>query len=148
MLTLSQSISLTEKLRSSVFILAAATFQNHYNTTTSIGFSSTESLPAPENPKPEFLSRGMPKELLNRFHTGLIFLPQLNSAQYLAIAEEAERSLPSWLQPAFREAARLRIHQAISMRSGCRFVEEALADALQSTKAPDCNPSEPEILDW
>lgn len=150
-LTLSQRTTLTEKLMTSTFIMAAATFQGFFErrSARSIGFhGATEAPVIPPGPTSETLARKLPRELLNRFHSSHVLLPELSPVHYQLIAEEAERTLPKWIQSAFREAASMRMKHAIDAKSGCRFVEEALMDALKVTKAPSPEVSEPEPNPW
>ncbi len=147
-LTYSQTASVVEKLCSSTFILAAGTFQDFYEEQSSsaqIGFHPEHLHRCPASgPNADVIAKKLPRELLNRFDASLLFLPPLEPHQYKLIAQQAEQSLPSWIQAAFREAASERIKQAIAARSGCRFVEAALSDALKHTKAPTPEPPAPE----
>lgn len=129
--------SLSEKLRSTVFIVGAGTFQQFYETrrSPSIGFHHTE----PESgtgPTADYIAQKLPRELATRFNSQLLFIPELSPIHYQALVHEAEKSLPDWLVPAFRQAATRRMAQAISVKSGCRFLEEAVMDALQITQPP------------
>ena len=129
--------SLSEKLRSTVFIVGAGTFQQFYETrrSPSIGFNPTE----PESgigPTADYIAQKLPRELTTRFNSQLLFLPELSPIHYQTLIREAEKSLPDWIAPAFRRAAILRMEQAIAVKSGCRFIEEALADALQISQPP------------
>lgn len=129
--------SLGEKLRSTVFIVGAGTFQDFYEVQSArpIGFNSAVPEPA-TGPTVEYIAQRLPRELTNRFNSRLLLLPELAPSHYEIIAAEAEKSLPVWLAPAFRQAAARRMEQAISAKSGCRFIEEALADALQVSQPP------------
>lgn len=155
-LTYSQTASVVEKLRSSTFILGAGTFQDFYEEQSSsaqIGFHPEHRHKSPTSgPTADIIAKKLPRELLNRFDSSLLFLPPLEPHHYQLIAQQAEQSLPAWIQPAFRAAAAGRINQAIAARSGCRFIEEALSDALKHTKAPTPTPDpptpEPDPCDW
>lgn len=139
-LTLTQRTSLGEKLCSSVFVIAAGTFQDFYDAqsqSVQIGFHKNVYRPVQScGPTADFIAKKLPRELVNRFNSGLLLLPHLEPAHYQLIAEQAEQSLPAWLAPAFRQAAARRVDQAIASQSGCRFVEDALVDALQCTPPP------------
>lgn len=143
-LTLNQRNTLTEKLCSSTFVVAAGTFQEFYDArpgSVRIGFhgnihGSTQSC----GPTANFIADRLPRELLNRFNSSLLVLPQLEPTHYQLIAQEAEKSLPAWLASAFRHAAVRRMEQAITAKSGCRFVEEALVDALRVVQPPPTTP--------
>lgn len=154
-LTGSQFSTLTDKLRSSTFVVGAGTFQDFYETQSCsgrIGFhhGHTHS-PRMIGPSAEIIVKKLPRELLNRFNSTLLLLPALDPTHYQMIAQQAEKSLPTWIRSAFKVAAAERMRQAIATHSGCRFVEEALADALKCTRAPAPEPppaSEPDPCDW
>lgn len=153
LLTGSQLVRLTEKLCSSTFVIGAGTFQEHYESQscfTKIGFHLEQNSQPKSGPSPDNIAKKIPRELLNRFNSTLLFLPALEPAHYKLIAEQAEKSLPAWIRSAFQAAAANRIEHAIAAQSGCRFVEEALADALKWTKAPTPEPQieEPDLCDW
>ncbi len=152
-LTGSQLVRLTEKFCSSTFIIGAGTFQDFYemqSNPTQIGFHHELNSQQKSNPSTEILVKKLPRELLNRFNSALLFLPGLEPSHYKLIADQAEKSLPAWLQSAFKSAAANRIERAIAAQSGCRYIEEALADALKCTKAPAPEPQseEPDLCDW
>lgn len=152
-LTLSQRNTLTEKMMASTFILAAATFQDFYEerSARSIGFHGDAEVQGVSlGPTYDTLTKKLPRELLNRFHSTHVLLPELSPVHYQQIAEEAEKTLPQWIQSAFHEAAAIRMKHAIAAKAGCRFVEEALMDALKCTKtpSPDVPECEPDPWDW
>lgn len=155
-LTYSQTASVVEKLRSSTYIVGAGTFQDFYeeqSSSSQIGFHPDHRHQYPvSGPTADVIAKKLPRELLNRFNSSLLFLPPLEPHHYKLIAQQAEQSLPEWIQAAFREAASERIKQAIAARSGCRFIEEALSDALKHTKAPTPTPApptpEPDLCGW
>ncbi|MDD5198222.1 MAG: AAA family ATPase [Terrimicrobiaceae bacterium] len=153
-LSLSQRNTLAEKLCTTTFVIGAGTFQDFYEAqggSGQIGFQPEhQTLLQSFGPTPEIIAKKLPREVVNRFNSSLLLIPQLDPSHYKLIAHQAEQSLPSWIQPAFREAASVRLTQAIAARSGCRFVEEALSDALKCAKAPASEPPspEPDLCDW
>lgn len=122
------------KLRTTTFILAACTFQTHYDTQNRVpvGFHSNNCSLPKNNLTADQIAERIPRELVNRFHSRLILLPDLSPNQYHELAMQAEASLPGWIVPGFRVAAAARIPHAIASKSGCRFIEESLADALMA----------------
>lgn len=124
---------LSAKLRDTVFVVACGTFQDFFETQSQgqIGFGV--SAPGAAGPTVDVMARRIPRELLNRMNFEILFLPQLESAHYQAVAEEAEKSVPAWLRAEFRQAVNSRMQQAVASKSGCRFVEAALVDALKAT---------------
>lgn len=146
-LTPSQASSVTKKLRFQTFIVGAGAFQDYYETTEcgQIGFHPRpHTPPALRGQTAEIIAKKLPRELVNRFNSSVLLVPPLEPSHYHLIAEQAEKSLPAWIQAAFRDAASRRVQQAIAARSGCRFIEEALADALKCTKSPIPETTEPD----
>lgn len=123
-----------EKLRNSTFILAAGTFQSFYDRKPpkSIGFHEPHpGEQTPSSPSFDAIVEMMPRELSNRFGH-FVTLPELTPPDYHHLAKQAEADLPEWIVPAFRYAVSRRLPQAIASKAGCRFVELALAEALQT----------------
>jgi len=123
-----------EKLRTKTFVLAAGTFQFFYDIkpSRSVGFHKPlESCTATLAPSYDTIIEMMPRELGNRFGH-FVALPQLTAGDYRNLARQAEARLPKWITPAFRHAVSKRLSQAIETKAGCRFVELALAEALQT----------------
>ncbi|MEO5715799.1 MAG: AAA family ATPase [Luteolibacter sp.] len=125
---------LTEKLRTTVFVVGIGTFQDYFDQppTVTIGFGGRSESPLQIDAAE--VATQLPRELSNRFHGSLVVLPELESEQYRHMMKQTAKSLPSWLQPAFLAAAGNRIDQAIEVKKGARFVEEALLDALIATR--------------
>lgn len=131
------------KLRTATFIVSAGTFQDYYDDRprVAVGFHRLQpSLPRPSLSSDE-IAKWLPRELVNRHHSELIRLPELVSEQYHELARQAEKSLPNWLVPGFRKAAQARFQQAIASKSGCRYVEESLAEALMASSPEMGNPT-------
>jgi len=122
-----------EKLRNSTFIIGVGTFQEFFDSrpNRTIGFHEEFGQENRLGPDVEDILKKMPRELTNRF-AHLIYLPELAPDHYRLLAEQAERDLPKWILPAFRHSVSKRIPQAIAAKSGCRFIERALAEALQT----------------
>lgn len=123
-----------EKLRNSTFVLAAGTFQSFYDRKPpkSIGFHEPhQDGQTPAAPSFDTIVEMMPRELSNRFGH-FITLPELTPPDYHHLARQAEINLPEWIVPTFRDAVSRRLPQAIASKAGCRFVELALAEALQT----------------
>ena len=135
---------LTEKLRETVFILGIGTFQRVLDSALrrTIGFTGTsgdaEGVHAISGDTVvEYLGR----ELGNRFHSGIVRLPELVADDYQRIAREAEQKLPEYLRDAFRREAAKRIPEAILNKKSVRFLEEALSAVLIHMPEPDETPS-------
>lgn len=139
-----------EKLRTATFVVGAGTFQQFYDAENAeqkvIGFhSSDHEANETVGLNAAMIAERLPRELTNRFNSQLILLPTLAPRHYDALIRQTERSLPKHLLQAFRRAAEKRLPQAIAAKSGCRFVEDALVDALKfRPSGPDCAELTPE----
>lgn len=135
---------LTEKLRETVFILGIGTFQGVLDSASrrTIGFSGTSE--NPEGTKAisnETVAEYLGRELGNRFHTGIVRLPELGADDYQRIAKEAELKLPEDLREPFRREVAIRIPDAITNKKSVRFLEEALSAVLIRMPEPEESPT-------
>lgn len=124
--------ALTEKLRNSVFFLAAGTFQDWFdgaNSRRTMGFGA-EINPGTDELSAEIIAERMGRELANRLNSSFICLPELRADDYHRIAREAEYKLPERMQAAFRGEVAKRITGAIAAKKGVRFLEEAMMATL------------------
>lgn len=126
--------SLTVKLRHTVFICGVGTFQEWFDGTMSrraMGFGA-EVDPGTEELSAATIAERMPRELVNRFNSNLVRLPELTPSDYHRSANEIEAQLPLYMRAVFRaEVARL-VPGAIAAKKGIRFVEEAMLSTLIS----------------
>jgi len=72
----------------------------------------------------------LPRELVNRFRSDLVVLPQLVETDYSRMLEQAAEGVPAYLRKTFLRLGYQRIPGAVMCRQGCRFVEELLLDTL------------------
>lgn len=125
---------LTRKLRTTVFVLGAGTFQHWFDTAGSrrtMGFGA-EIAPPSNEISAEIIAERMPRELANRFHGTIILLPELRADDYRRIASEAVTKLPQHMRDAFRAEVELRLPGAIAAKKGVRFLEEAIMEVLKN----------------
>ncbi|MFN4804524.1 MAG: AAA family ATPase [Akkermansiaceae bacterium] len=123
---------LTTKLQTSVFVLAAGTFQSWFDSPgsrRSMGFEADVN-PAKDELTADIIAEKIPRELSNRFNSSLIRLPELNENEYHRIAREAENKIPEHMRRIFREEVERRINAAIAAKKGVRFLEEAMTSTL------------------
>lgn len=123
--------TLTTKLRDTVYILAAGTFQSWFDDTNdrrTMGFGAID--PADEEISADIIAEKMPRELANRFNSSLIRIPELRAEDYHRVAEEAEKKLPERMREAFRAEVSKRIPGAISAKKGVRFLQEVMMETL------------------
>lgn len=133
---------LTTKLRGTVFILAAGTFQSWFDDTSSrrtMGFAA-EIAPETHELSADIIAEKLPRELANRLNSSLIRLPELRPEDYARIANEAAEKLPQRMQQAFRAEVARRIPGAIATKKGVRFLEEVMLSVLINL------PPSPEII--
>ncbi len=144
-------------LRERTLIIGAGAFQHLWETVPQheMGFASAGSRRASPTlaPDPNMLSRSLPRELVNRFRSSLVVLPQLATADYREMVEYASQGIPAYLRRTFLELGLAGIDRAMDSRQGARYVEELLLDTIMaeraaislSKKADDLGSSELEI---
>ncbi len=135
-------VTLTEKLKETVFFLAIGTFQSWFDDSTSrrtMGFGA-ETDPANDELTADIVAEKMPRELANRLNSSLIRIQELTPADYHRIANEAADKLPQRMQQAFRAEVQRRIPGAIAAKKGVRFLEECIMEVLKTL------PPSPEIV--
>jgi hypothetical protein len=127
----------TMKLRTRTFIVAAGTFQDFFEVRSigQIGFGDRNSVLMEEIDAVEVAKR-LPRELTNRFNSGLVLLPALHAEHYHILAEAAANVLPDWIREEFQHAVCRQIRKAIATQKGCRFVEECILEALKFARKP------------
>lgn len=131
---------LTKKLKTSVFILAAGTFQSFFDHPASrraMGFGA-ELQTANDGLTAAIIAERLPRELANRFNQRTINIPELQPQHYRLIAEQAEQSLPEPMRPLFKTEIDHLIGEAITTKKGVRFLEEATLEMLQKLPPGFC----------
>lgn len=124
--------SLTGKLRHTVFVLGIGTFQSWFDDSASrrtMGFGA-ETNPAKDELSADIIAERMPRELANRFNSGIIRIPELSAADYHRIARETAEKLPERMREPFRAEVQRKIAGAIAAKKGVRFLEEAMMATL------------------
>lgn len=137
---------LTEKLRTTVFFLAAGTFQQWFDESPNrrtMGFGGAQDQEN-EEITADIIARSLPRELINRFGK-IVRLPELRENDYRQIALEAIRMVPDRFRDAYRAEVTARIPEAIREKKGVRYIEEALTAVLLSL--PEPTPSNDLTLD-
>jgi len=138
-------VNLVRKLGRNTFVVAAGTFQAHWETAirNPIGFADNSSSQIPSSLSADEIARRLPRELINRFHTEILTLRPLDHADYIELARSTASRLPTWIQAEFKGIAASKIDQAFESQKGCRFVEEVLLLALQAAHKRDKVPTLP-----
>jgi len=122
-------------LQSKTMILAGAAFQHIWDTRSrpSIGFVAS---PVADDP-PELpdLAKTLPRELLNRFSSEILILPEPTEADYRQMLESAANQVADTWRERFLNIGISRIKQAVSHKKGARFIEEVLLAAIIQERA-------------
>lgn len=124
-----------DRLENHTFIVASATFQDIWERSSKspIGFQGEIA----ESPAltPDLLARELPREIVNRFRHEYLILPELKHADYVAMLELTSNRVPPYLRQKFLQLGYEKIPAAISMRQGCRFIEDLMTDVLLTERA-------------
>jgi len=83
---------------------------------------------------PSKLTETIPRELVNRFRSEILILPEMKQSDYEEILLKSAESMPEYLQRTYMELGLERIQRACEAKQGCRFVEELLLDSLIAEK--------------
>lgn len=140
-------LELTRRLKHGVYIVGVGTFQNWFDSAAqrrSMGFGA-EVNPANEELSADIIAERMPRELANRFHSGIIRLPELGEDDYQRIADEAAKRLPERYREAFRREITRQLPGAIAAKKGVRFLGEAIVEVLKT--APEITLAETILMD-
>ncbi|CAN5781279.1 hypothetical protein BH09VER1_BH09VER1_17770 [soil metagenome] len=139
-------------LKNRTLILAAGAFQHLWHTISKpiMGFgrhSGDGDLPI-EKTNLSRLIQTLPAELVLRFRSDLVVLPQLTESDYHRMLDQAAGEVPHYLRTTFLRLGRERIPGAVECGQGCRFVEELLLDTVIEERSllqiVDKPPREPE----
>jgi len=118
-------------LQNDVLIVAAGAFQHLWERQSrpTVGFGG-ETAAAPISADLTDLVETLPRELVNRFRSELLVLPQLTETDYRRMLNVAAPTVAPHLRATFLRLGLERISKAFQFRQGGRFVEELLLDAV------------------
>ena len=128
---------LNEKLRTTVFFLAAGTFQQWFDSARerrTMGFGAQDQ--ENEEITADIIAEKLPRELAYRFGK-IVRLPELRENDYRQIALEAVSMLPERFREPFRTEVGARIAEAVREKKGVRYIEEALTAVILSLPEPE-----------
>jgi len=130
------------RLRDSFLIVGAGAFQHLWQRKQSprIGFSS-EGIKDDGKLGKTDLSREIPAEVINRFASPILILPPLQESDYVAILQHVISNLDAPLRCRVEKIAKSSIFEAIENGTGCRWIEEAVLQALIEMSAPEHQPN-------
>jgi hypothetical protein len=116
-------------LRHKTFLVAAGAFQHLWdNVGHRVGGFASE--PEREIPSAAQLAGHLARELVNRFRSDIVLLPDLAARDYENILLAAATKMPEPMQERFLSLGTERIAAAHANRQGVRFLEELVADVL------------------
>lgn len=128
------------RLRHGTYIVAAGAFQDYFEFTAhrpQIGFGQSPGLAKAAGLSKDGMAKFLPRELVNRFASPFLILPELVEADYRAMLEAVLPSLPPRLKKTVLRMARDTISEAVATSTGCRWLEElVLAALLQAHSIP------------
>ena len=121
-------------LRHKTFLVAAGAFQHLWdNLGNRVGGFAGE--PERETLSSERLADHLARELVNRFRTDIVVLPDLDRRDYENILLAAAAKMPELMQERFLSLGTERIAMAHANKQGVRFLEELVADILGEQEA-------------
>lgn len=122
-------------LSNRTLVLAAGAFQHIWEDRSrpTVGFGSVVTNTQETNLN--HLAATLPRELVNRFRSDVIVLPQLQECDYRRMLEQSAEAVPVYLRNTFLRLGNQRIHGAVACQQGCRFLEELMLDTIIEEKS-------------
>lgn len=127
-----KSEEIQSRLRHGHLVVGAGAWQHLWRRVPAAGFGQTE--PAPQLPAYNELAELIRPEVLNRFHSQVLFLPPLARADYESLVQEILPELPESFRPIITEAARVTVAQAVATQKGFRWIEELVGHAIRAVR--------------
>lgn len=126
------------RLSDSFLIVGAGAFQHLWQEkeATKIGFTATGQEDFWQLQKVD-LAKAVPAEVINRFASPILILPPLKEADYRSILANVLLQLNAPFQHRVERIAESTIGQAVANKTGCRWIEEVVLQALIETSAPE-----------
>lgn len=106
-------------------IFGCGAFQDAFEIKPTAGFTSSIDIPSSSND----LAKHLARELVNRFDSEIIILPDLKHKDYEVMVEEILPRIPDDIAAIVKRIAPGLIDQAVSNKSGARFIENLLSSA-------------------
>lgn len=120
-------------LQNRTFIVAAGAFQHLWDTSTksdALGFGDHAAQKTSYRPSLVEITKDLPRELVNRFRSKILVLPDLELADYRRLLDVSAEKVPAYLRERFVQLGEQRITIASQSKHGVRFIEELLMDVL------------------
>jgi SpoVK/Ycf46/Vps4 family AAA+-type ATPase len=122
-------------LQSKTMILAGAAFQHIWDTRSRPSMGFVRSPVADDPPELPDLAKTLPRELVNRFSSEILILPELTGDDYRQMLESAAVQVADTWRERFLNIGISKIRQAVSHKKGARFIEEVLLAAIIEERA-------------
>lgn len=106
-------------------ILGCGAFQDAFEAKPTAGFTSTSNIPTMSND----LAKHLARELVNRFDSEIVILPNLTKNDYNKMVDNTLPTLPEDICNIVKRIAPQMIDDAITNKTGARFMENLLASA-------------------
>jgi AAA+ superfamily predicted ATPase len=110
-------------------IFGCGAFQTAFESKATAGFISTETTPNSSND----LAKHLQRELVNRFNSDIVILPDLKAEDYQRMVDDIIPDLPEDIGDKVKELAKKTIPQAVIDKTGARFIENIVSDAYVET---------------
>jgi len=133
-LTADELAQAQDVLSNRTLVLAAGAFQHIWENRNrpSLGFGAKDIGNSGTNLT--HLATTLPRELINRFRSDLIVLPELRECDYRRMLEQSAEKIPAYFRKTFLMLGYQRIPGAVACRQGCRFLEELMLDTIIEEK--------------
>lgn len=117
-----------ERRMRNTLVVGAGAFQDAFDEPDSMGF-----IPQKKDPKSSNdLAKHIPREVVNRFDSNLLIMPELTKEDYYDMLQEMEYNLPDSMAKYIREYGPGQIDSALRDKSSARWAENLYAEALYS----------------
>lgn len=125
------------RLQCGMLIAAAGAFQDFWdhNNTRQLGFGSALHDSTGFLPDHNALSQCLPRELVNRFRSRLLYLRPLGRPDYMAMLHSTASRLPENLGVEFLRLGQDSVANAVEGQLGVRWLEELIIETLATTGA-------------
>jgi hypothetical protein len=123
------------RLQCGMLIAAAGAFQDfwEHGNTRQLGFGSALRDSTDFLPDLNALSQRLPRELVNRFRSRLLYLRPLGRSDYMAMLHSTANRLPENLGVEFLRLGQGSVANAVEGQLGVRWLEELIIETLATT---------------
>ena len=126
-------LSVAAKSLNETLIFGCGAFQDAFEASPSLGFKSEPNKPLTSND----ISKHLPRELVNRFDSELLILPELTRKDYEKMLEDVRPNVPSAVYDHIEAMGAQQIELALDNKTSARFIENLVAQAFYTLSATD-----------